>query len=88
MGFQVIIYSVTLYIISIAGLSWASAFKRTGVQLELLQDENMYQFFENGIRGGSSFVNKHHIRRYVEGEDDFDSALPRTEMLYIDAVSH
>jgi len=57
------------------------------VKLELLQEEKMYEFFESGIRGGCSFVNKHHIKRNVIGEDDYDEALPRTEMLYIDAVS-
>jgi hypothetical protein len=59
---------------SIPGLSWASAFKMTGESVELLQEEEMHTFFERGIRGGCSFVNKHHIVA-----DD------KTSLLYIDA---
>jgi len=44
-------------------------------------------FLEKGIRGACSFVNQHHIKRNVSGESDFNDALPRIEMLYIDAVS-
>jgi len=47
----------------------------------------MYTFFEKGIRGGCAFVNEHHIKRNVPNEKEFDSSQPRTEMLYIDAVT-
>jgi hypothetical protein len=34
----------------------------TGETIDLLNDLEMYTFFERGIRGGLTFVNKHHIR--------------------------
>jgi hypothetical protein len=49
--------------VSIPGLSWESAFKMTGVSVELLQESVMYDFFESGTRGGITFVNKHHLAR-------------------------
>ena len=45
---------------SIPGLSWDSALKSCPVEIELLQDPEMYKFFESGIRGGMTFVKKHY----------------------------
>jgi len=58
---------------SIPGLSWASALKSMNHSLELIQDPNMFHYFESGIRGGMTFVNKHYTRKTAT--DD---------MLYID----
>jgi hypothetical protein len=69
--------------VSIPGLSWESAFKMTGATIDLLQDSDMYAFFEGGIRGGMTFVNSHHLRRNVPGEEEYDADQPRTELLYI-----
>ena len=38
------------------GLSWDALFKKTGVRLELLTDEEKYMFFEMGKRGGISMI--------------------------------
>ena len=38
--------------LGLPGLTWDSAFKLTGVKIDLLQDPDMYSFFESGIRGG------------------------------------
>ena len=47
---------------SIPGLSWDSALKSMGEKsLQLLRDSSMYEFFEAGVRGGMTFVNKHFI---------------------------
>ena len=62
-----------LHFYSIPGLSWSSALKSMNRPLQLLDDPTMYQFFESGIRGGMTFVNKHHV-----------TANERTSMLYID----
>ena len=59
---------------TIPQLSYDSCFKLTGCHIDLLTDVEMYQFFERGIRGGMTFVNKH----IVEKNDD-------TEILYVDA---
>ena len=55
------------------GLSWASALMTLEEPLELLQDLTMYDFFDAGIRGGMTFVNKHHVKA-EEG----------VELMYID----
>ena len=59
---------------SIPGMSWASALKRTQCKLDVLKDSEMYEVFEVAIRGGLSFVNKHHSA-HKEGE---------VELLYVD----
>ena len=58
---------------SIPGLSLCSAMKKSRTEIELLQDYSMYTFFEEGIRGGMTFINKHHVVSDVN-----------TSMLYID----
>ena len=53
---------------SIPGMSWESALKSLGSKtLDLLQDSTIYEFFEAGIRGGITFVNKHYASN-VDGE--------------------
>ena len=55
------------------GLSWASALLTLEEPIELLTDMTMYDFFDAGIRGGMTFVNKHHV---AAGEG--------VELMYID----
>ena len=55
------------------GIAWASAVKGLKYDVELLTDPEMYNFFQAGIRGGMTFVNKHHVKT-----DD------ETSLLYID----
>jgi hypothetical protein len=54
-----------VHFVSLPGLSFLSAFKMTGETIELLQDLEMYNFFERGIRGGMTFVNKHVVRNEI-----------------------
>ena len=58
---------------SIPGLSWASALKLLKYPLELIHDPTVYTFYEVGIRGGMTFVNKHRV-----------TADANTDILYID----
>ncbi len=51
-----------VHFVSLPGLSFLSAFKMTGESIELLNEIEMYTFFERGIRGGMTFVNKHLVR--------------------------
>ena len=46
----------------IPGMSWASAIKMLKHNVELIQDDEMYRFFEGGIRGGITFINRHHAK--------------------------
>ena len=59
-----------IHFVSLPGLSFLSAFKMTGETIELLNDLEMYTFFERGIRGGMTFINKHLIRNeHIMHED-------------------
>jgi len=51
-----------VHFVSLPGLSFTSAFKMTGESISLLNDIEQYTFFERGIRGGMTFVNKHVVR--------------------------
>ena len=62
-----------LSFVSIPGMCWASALKHKQHKIELIRDPEMYSFFEGGIRGGMTFINKHHVKK-----DE------NTELLYID----
>ena len=43
---------------SAPGLSWDAMLKMTGVTLEKISDPDKYMFFEQGMRGGVSYINK------------------------------
>ena len=51
-----------VHFVSLPGLSFLSAFKMTGESINLINDLEMYTFFERGIRGGMTFVNKHMVQ--------------------------
>jgi hypothetical protein len=47
---------------------WDAMLMLSKVKLELLTDEEMYEFYERGIRGGVSMVSKRHARE-IKGEN-------------------
>ena len=47
---------------SAPGLSWDAMLKMTKIELEKMRDPDKYMFFEQGMRGGVSYINK----RYSE----------------------
>jgi hypothetical protein len=55
-------------------LTYSSAFKMINKSVDLLQTEDDYVFFEQAIRGGMCFVNKHFC---IDGDG--------TELAYVDA---
>ena len=56
------------YCYSAPGLSWNAGLKYTGIELDLLTDEDMKIMFENGIRGGFSGVLG---KRFVEANNKY-----------------
>ena len=67
------------------GYSFTAALKQTNEEIELLQDPQMHELFERGIRGGMCFTNKHFIHAnnpYMD--NDFDPIKPTKWLLYID----
>ena len=47
---------------SAPGLSWDAMLKMTGVVLEKVSDLDKYMFFEQGMRGGVSYINKRYSK--------------------------
>ena len=65
------------------GFSFDACMKMTGVELTLLEDIDMYNFLEMGIRGGISVISQRHAEannRYIKDVNDNENYL-----LYIDA---
>ena len=53
--------------ISSPGLSWDAMLKYTGIELELLTDQDMLLMIMEGIRGGLSCI----MKRYVEANNKY-----------------
>ena len=69
---------------STAGLAFSSALKMSGVELQLLQDEEMYTFFEKGIRGGISMICKRYAAANNPKCAHFDHTKPTTYLVDLD----
>ena len=58
---------------------------KTGIQLELLKDSDMYLFYERGIRGGQSVI----FNKYVEANNqymtEYDEDKEKVFISYLDA---
>ena len=67
-----------VHFVSLPAMSFKSAFKMTKETIHLLNDPEMYNLFERGIRGGLTFVNKHHVKSETIGDD-------HVHLKYIDA---
>ena len=55
------------YFLTTPGLSWWACFKKAGVELELLTDENIFLIYEKGILGGK--CNK--VHSYAEANNKY-----------------
>ena len=69
---------------SIPGLSWAAAMKYTNAQLELIQDVDIYQFVETGIRGGICGVMQRKAKANNTNIASYDSTKPTTFICHVD----
>ena len=58
------------------GLSWDVLLKKTGVELELLTDLDMYLSVERGMRGGISMVSKRYAKANNPLVPDYDPSKP------------
>ena len=75
-----------VYYFTAPGLAWDACLKVTGVQLELLSDQNMLLMFEKGIRRGISIISN----RYGEANNKymrkgFNKNKPSKYLMYLDA---
>ena len=71
--------------VSSASLAQDAMLKVTGAEIELIHDNDMYLFFEKGVRGGISVISK----RFLESNnkymgDQYDPTKDSTYIKYID----
>ena len=64
--------------LSASGLSWNAMLKMTGVTLKKISDSDKYMFFEQGMRGGLSYINK----RYSEASTNVNTLYLDMNSLY------
>ena len=69
---------------SAPGLSWDAMLKMTGVTLEKINDPDKYMFFEQGMRGGVSYINKRYSKANNEYCQDYDKEKPENPIIYLD----
>ena len=70
------------------GLTWDAGLKYTRVTLDLLTDEDMYMFVEDGIRGGISMITHRYAKANHPDLADigyYDKEKPLCNLLYLDA---
>ena len=68
--------------ITLASYAWDCVLKFTKVELELLSDMDMYNFFEQGIRGGYSNCHKNYSKVNHKYLPDFDPSKPSVFIMY------
>ncbi len=66
------------------GLAWDAMLKFTGIELDLISDQDMYLMIEKGIRGGVSSIMKRYSKANHKYLDDYDPNIPSQHM-YLDA---
>ena len=72
---------------TVPGLSWDACLKPTKQELQLLTDYDMLMMFEQGIRGGMSFISKRYAEANNKYMKDYDEKKPSTFIHYLDANS-
>ena len=64
---------------------WDAMLLKTKINLELIDDCDMYQFFERGIRGGQSVIFKKYAKANNKYLSDYDKDEPSSYISYLDA---
>ena len=71
--------------VSAPSLSWDAFLKTSGENIELVSDMDMFQFFEKGMRGGTSYIAHRHStanNKYMETYNEEDES---KFLMYLDA---
>jgi len=81
-------YFDCLHFVTLSSLAWALALKFTGIELELIVDQDAYLMIKNNMRGGIATIS----HRYAEGYDPSELTSYMTYLdsnnLYGDAMSN
>ena len=74
----------TCHYFSAPGLSWDAMLKMTKIELEKINDPDKYMFFEQGIRGGVSYINKRYSKANNKYCPDYDKTKPEKYIIDLD----
>ena len=67
------------------GLSWDAMLKMTNIELELLSDVDMFQFFEKGMRGGISYITNRYGKANNKYMKNYNPEEVSKYIMYLDA---
>ena len=67
------------------GLSWNTILKKSGIELKLISDSNMYYFFEERMRGGISYIAKRYSKVKIKYMSDCVSSEKSKFFIHLDA---
>jgi hypothetical protein len=73
-----------LYFFTLPGLSFSAALKYTKVEIELLDDIEMYQFFNSGIRGGICQSTIKNIKANHEFLENYNPSIEKNYPIMLD----
>jgi hypothetical protein len=71
--------------LSAPGLSWDAFLKRSGSEIELVSDMDMFQFFEKGMRGGTSYIAHRYSKANNKHMSTHDEEMENNYLMYLDA---
>ena len=71
--------------VSAPGLSWDAFLKRSGKEIELVSEMDMFQFFERGMRGGTSYIAHRHSAANNKYMDRYNEDEESKFLMYLDA---
>ena len=72
---------------SASGLSWHAMLKMTKVELEKISGPGKYMFFQKGMRGGVSYINKRYSKPNNKCCKDYDKEKTKNYIIYLDMNS-
>ena len=67
------------------GLSWQACLKMTQVELELITDPDIYNFIEEGLRGGVSMISNRYSKANNPYRAGYDKDQETNYIMYLDA---
>ena len=71
--------------VSAPGLSWDAFLKRSEKEIELVSDMDMFQFFERGMRRGTSYIAHRHSAANNKYMDKYNEDEESKFLMYLDA---